>query len=338
MRKALITGISGQDGAYLALSLLRRNYEVWGTTRYPSRQAPQALTLLGIREQVELLPVDYTSIPSLACAVEAAQPDEVYNLAAQSSVAHSFEEPTDTGEVTALGVARLLQVLREFNPQARFYQASSSEMFGMARETPQSETTAFYPRSPYGAAKVYAHWMTVNYREAYGMFACNGILFNHESPLRPERFVTRKICQAVARIKLKLQNELVLGNLDVVRDWGFAGDYVEAMILMLQQETPSDYIIATGETHSLRDFVAGAFEYVGLNYLDWVRIDPAFFRPAEVNLVVGDSTKARTQLQWKPRLGFQQLVAFLMEAELKRAHNQEHLVEYFPNSISTLSP
>ncbi|HEX8465422.1 MAG TPA: GDP-mannose 4,6-dehydratase [Abditibacterium sp.] len=330
MKKAFITGVGGQDGAYLARALLLRGYEVWGTTRYPVRQPSEPLVRLGIANQVKLLPVDFTSIPSLACAVGAAHPDEVYNLAAQSSVAASFVEPTDTGEVTALGVARLLQALREVNPQARFYQASSSEMFGMVRETPQVETTAFYPRSPYGAAKVYAHWMTVNYRESYDMFACSGILFNHESPLRPERFVTRKICQAVARIKLGQQSELTLGNLDVVRDWGFAGDYVEAMIAMLQQDTPEDYIIATGETHSLREFVAGAFECQGLNYEDYVHIDPAFFRPAEVNLVVGDSTKARTQLKWKPRIDFPQLIAFLMDAEMRRARDEEHLVEYFP--------
>ena len=333
MKKALITGIGGQDGAYLARALLLRGYEVWGTTRYPVRQPSEPLVKLGISEQVKLLPVDFTSIASLACAVGAARPDEVYNLAAQSSVAASFAEPTDTGEVTALGVARLLQALREVNPLARFYQASSSEMFGMVRETPQTETTAFYPRSPYGTAKVYAHWMTVNYRESYGTFACSGILFNHESPLRPERFVTRKICQAVARIKLKQQSELVLGNLDVVRDWGFAGDYVEAMMAMLQQESAEDYIIATGLTHSLREFVAGAFECQGLDYEEFVRIDPAFFRPAEVNLVVGDSTKARTQLGWQPRVGFPQLIEFLMDAEMHRARDEDHLVHYFPDGF-----
>jgi GDPmannose 4,6-dehydratase len=330
MRRALITGINGQDGAYLAHLLLSRGYEVWGTTRYPATKQPEALRSLGIDSKVKILLVDYTSIASLACAISAAAPDEVYNLAAQSSVARSFDEPTDTGEVTALGVARLLQALREIHPEARFYQASSSEMFGLAREIPQTEETPFYPRSPYGAAKVYAHWMTVNYREAYKMYACNGILFNHESPLRPSNFVTRKICQSVARIKLGLETELALGNLDVVRDWGFAGDYVEAMYLMMQQESPSDFIIATGETHSLREFVEGAFEYVGLNYLDRVRIEPAFFRPAEVNLVAGNSTKAREQLRWHPCLGFKGLIAFLMDAELHRAVGEDHLVSYFP--------
>jgi GDPmannose 4,6-dehydratase len=330
MRKALITGINGQDGAYLAHLLLARGYEVWGTTRYPVNRQPETLRTLGIDSRIKILPVDYMSIASLACALEAARPDEIYNLAAQSSVAQSFAEPTFTGEITALGVARLLHALREIQPSARFYQASSSEMFGAASEIPQTEETAFYPRSPYGAAKVYAHLMTVNYREAYGIFACNGILFNHESPLRPATFVTRKICQAVARIKLGLQDELALGNLDVVRDWGFAGDYVEAMYLMLQQDSPRDFIIATGASHSLREFVAGAFEYVGLDYLDCIRIEPSLFRPAEVNLVQGNSAKARKILNWKPCLNFQQLIAFLMDAELHRARGEEHLVQYFP--------
>jgi GDPmannose 4,6-dehydratase len=329
MRRALITGINGQDGAYLAHLLISRGYEVWGTTRYPVAREPEALRTLGIEAQVKILPVDYTSIASLACAIGAAQPDEIYNLAAQSSVARSFDEPTDTGEVTALGVARILHALREVVPEARFYQASSSEMFGSALEMPQTEDTPFYPRSPYGAAKVYAHWMTVNYREAYGTYACSGILFNHESPLRPINFVTRKICQSVARIKLGLQEELALGNLDV-RDWGFAGDYVEAMYLMMQQEKPADFIIATGETHSLRQFVAGAFAYVGLDYLDCVRIDPALFRPAEVNIVSGNSAKAREQLNWHPCLNFEQLIAFMMDAELHRVAGNDHLVSYFP--------
>lgn len=330
MRRALITGINGQDGAYLAHLLLSRGYEVWGTTRYPVTREPEALRTLGIEPRVKILPVDYTSIASLACALGAAKPNEIYNLAAQSSVARSFDEPTDTGEVTGLGVARILHALREVVPEARFYQASSSEMFGNAREIPQTEDTAFYPRSPYGAAKVYAHWMTVNYREAYGTYACSGILFNHESPLRPTNFVTRKICQSVARIKLGLQEELALGNLDVVRDWGFAGDYVEAMYLMMQQEKPSDFIIATGETHSLREFVKGAFAYVGLDYLDCVRTDPSLFRPAEVNIVSGNSSKARDRLGWQPRLDFEQLIGFLMDAELHRAAGEDHLVTYFP--------
>ena len=333
MPNALITGINGQDGAYLAHLLVARGYQVWGTMRYESWRAAapsRALTALGVADKVSLLPVDFESVPSLACAISAAQPDEIYNLAAQSSVAASFAEPTQTGEVTALGVARLLEAVRSIKPDAKFYQASSSEMFGVARETPQTETTPFYPRSPYGVAKVYAHWMTVNSREAYDVFACNGILFNHESPLRPDKFVTSKICRGAARIKCGLQNELVLGDLDVSRDWGFAGDYVEAMFLMLQQEAPDDYIVATGEVHSLRDFVAGAFACVDLDYRDYVSTDAAFFRPTEVNVVVGDAAKARRALGWTPTLGFGQLVEFLVDAEMLRARERDADVRYFP--------
>lgn len=332
MPSALITGVTGQDGAYLAQLLLSKGYEVWGTVRHAALRLPGSLAPLGIAERVRLLPVDFESIPSLACAIQAASPDEVYNLAAQSSVARSFDEPTGTGEVTGLGVARLLHALRDVKPDARFYQASSSEMYGKARETPQTEETPFYPRSPYGAAKVYAHWMTVNYRESYNCHASCGILFNHESPLRPEQFVTRKVCQAVARIKLKQQNELVLGNLDVARDWGFAGDYVEAMWRMLQQDAPDDYVISTGETHSLRAFVEGAFASVDLDYRDWVRTDAAFFRPAEVNAVVGDNAKARAELGWQPRLNFEQLIAFLIEAEMLRARGEGERVRYLPDA------
>lgn len=333
-KRALITGITGQDGAYLSHYLLGLGYEVWGTTRYASWGHMGALETLGIAADVQVLPVDFESIPSLACAVQAAAPDEVYNLAAQSSVALSFEEPTQTGEVTGLGAARLLHALRQVKPDAHYYQASSSEVFGIAREVPQRETTPFYPRSPYGAAKSYAHWMTVNYRESYGIFACNGILFNHESPLRPEQFVTRKICAAAARIKMGMQSELTLGNIEVARDWGFAGDYVEAMHLMLQQSEADDFIIATGTTRLLRDFIDLAFSCVDLDYRDYIRTDMAFYRPAEVNAVVGDSSKAQAKLGWKPRVSFERLVEFLVEAELKRVQGQSDQINYFlPSSL-----
>ena len=334
MPNALITGINGQDGAYLAHLLIGRGYNVWGAMRYESWNAATpsaALSALGVADQISLLPVDFESVPSLACAISAAQPDEIYNLAAQSSVAESFKEPTQTGEVTALGVARLLEAIRSIKPDARFYQAGSSEMFGIARETPQTETTPFYPRSPYGVAKLYAHWMTVNSREAYDVFACNGILFNHESPLRPEKFVTRKICAGVARIKAGLENELVLGNLDVSRDWGFAGDYVAAMWAMMQATSPDDYIVATGEVQTLRNFVEGAFAYVDLDWQDYVRIDPAFFRPTEVNVVVGDPTKAREKLGWQPSMNFAGLVEFLMEAEMHRVSGRLDQIRYYPS-------
>ena len=333
MPNALITGINGQDGAYLAHLLIQRGYRVWGAMRYESWNAATpsgALTALGVADKVALLPVDFESVPSLACAISAARPDEIYNLAAQSSVAASFKEPTQTGEVTALGVARLLEAVRSIKPDAKFYQAGSSEMFGIARETPQTETTPFYPRSPYGVAKLYAHWMTVNSREAYDVFACNGILFNHESPLRPEKFVTRKICAGVARIKAGLEHELVLGNLDVSRDWGFAGDYVAAMWAMMQAPMPDDYIVATGEVQTLRSFVVGAFDCVDLDWEKYVRIDSAFFRPTEVNVVVGDATKAREKLGWQPSMNFAQLIEFLMEAEMHRVNGRDDLVRYYP--------
>ena len=345
MPSALITGITGQDGAYLSKLLLGKGYQVWGTvrsdtartgvTREVSAQrdglalAP-TLCALGIAEQVRLIGVDYGEINSLARAIDLAQPDEVYNLAAQSSVARSFEAPTETGEVTALGVARLLHALREVRPQARFYQASSSEMFGKARETPQTEATPFYPRSPYGAAKVYAHCMAVNYREAYGIHASCGILYNHESPLRGERFVTRKITSAAARIKAGLQDSLSLGDLDVWRDWGFAGDYVVAMHLMLQQDEPDDYIIATGRSSSLRDFVRLSFECVGLDFERYVRTDASLLRPSEVLEVAGDNAKAARQLGWKPTMSFEQLIAFLVEAEEKRVRGEESDIRYTP--------
>ncbi len=348
MPNALITGIRGQDGAYLAKLLLGKGYTVWGAVRLQSsstevsgeigRNERQELSLpsleaLGIADDIRLVKVDYMQIDSLARVLDISAPSEIYNLAAQSSVARSFEAPTETGEITGLGVARLLHAVRQVSPQSRFYQASSSEMFGIPRETPQNENTPFYPRSPYGAAKVYAHCMTINYREAFNLYACNGILFNHESPLRPEKFVTRKICSAVARIKKGLQQELVLGNIEIERDWGFAGDYVEAMHLMLQRDEAQDYIIATGETHALREFVELAFACVDLDYRDWIRTDPTLYRPAEVGAVVGDSGRAREQLGWSPKISFAQLVEFLVEVELKRVCGEEHLVNYFPASL-----
>jgi GDPmannose 4,6-dehydratase len=328
MPNALITGVTGQDGAYLAHFLLRKGYEVAGTTRAEGASSLGSLEALGIAGDVRLFPVDFGNTASLSTCVTAVMPDEIYHLAAQSSVAQSFHHPTLTGDITGLGTARLLQALRFVKPDARFYQASSSEMYGKVLETPQTETTPFYPRSPYGAAKVYAHCMTVNYREAYGCHASCGILFNHESPLRPEQFVTRKVTMGVARIKQGLQDSLSLGNLDVERDWGFVGDYVEAMWLMLQQDTPDDYIIATGRTHSLREFVKLAFAAVDLDYEEYVKIDPAFFRPAEVNTVVGDPSKARHQMGWQARMSFEELVQFLVDADLKRVAGDEKSIRY----------
>lgn len=341
MPNALITGVRGQDGAYLAKLLLDKGYVVWGAVRSHSASnraskslqeyvSSPSLEALGINDQVRLIDIDYTHEGSLAGAIDVVQPDEVYNLAAQSSVARSFESPIETAEATGLGAARFLHAIHKVSPGTRFYQASSSEMFGISRETPQNEDTPFHPLSPYGIAKVYAHLITVNYRDVFGLFACNGILFNHESPLRPEQFVTRKICSAVARIKMGLQRELMLGNIEVERDWGFAGDYVEAMYLMLQQEQANDYVIATGKTHSLKEFIATAFEYVGLDYRDWVRTDPALHRPSDVNAVVGDARRARERLGWQPKVSFQELVVFLVEAELRRVCGENHLIHYFP--------
>ncbi len=341
MPAALITGITGQDGAYLSKYLLELGYEVWGTVRGDASRtgitreiAPPTETsaprVLGVADRIRWISIDYLEMNSLARALDLAAPDEVYNLAAQSSVARSFDEPTATGEVTALSVARLLHALREVKPDARFFQASSSEMFGKARETPQNENTPFYPRSPYGVAKVYAHWMAVNYREAYNLHASCGILFNHESPLRPPAFVTRKITQGAARIACGQQQTLELGNLDVQRDWGFAGDYVRAMHQMLQQDEPDDYILATGRTHSLRHWVKLAFEAVGLDYEKYVRINPKYLRPAEVETVNGNPQKALDKLGWQPTMDFENLIAFLVEADLKRARGEEESVRYLP--------
>lgn len=321
-KTALITGITGQDGAYLARFLLSKGYKVYGAFRRSSVLNLERLDYLGIREQVELVPLDLLDTGNIIRVLETTQPDEVYNLAAQSFVAVSFEQPVVTGEITGLGAVRILEAIRTVNPKIKFYQASSSEMFGKAQSVPQNEKTPFYPRSPYAAAKLYAHWMTVNYRESYGLFACSGILFNHESELRGIEFVTRKITDAVARIKYGLEKTLRLGNLQAKRDWGYAPEYVEAMWLMLQQPEPDDYVIATGETHSVREFVAEAFAYVGLDWRDYVVEDPALKRPADVELLVGDASKARQKLGWRPRTAFKDLVRLMVEADLKRVAAQ----------------
>lgn len=321
-KMALITGITGQDGAYLARFLLSKGYNVYGAFRRSSVINLERLEHLGVQDNIELVPLDLLDLGNIIRVLEKTQPDEVYNLAAQSFVAVSFEQPVVTAEITGLGAVRVLEGIRTVNPRIRFYQASSSEMFGKAQAVPQNEKTLFYPRSPYAAAKLYAHWMTVNYRESYGIFACSGILFNHESELRGLEFVTRKITDGVARIKHGLQKELRLGNLEAKRDWGYAPEYVEAMWLMLQQGEPDDYVIATGETHSVKEFAQEAFAYVGLNWRDYVIEDPAHLRPADVDFLVGDATKARQKLGWQPRTTFKDLVRLMVEADLKRIGNQ----------------
>ncbi|HZG84925.1 GDP-mannose 4,6-dehydratase [Paenibacillus sp.] len=316
MKKALITGITGQDGSYLAEFLLEKGYKVYGLRRRTS--TPNFENIEHIKDEIEWLSGDLTDLSSLIFAVSISQPDEVYNLAAQSFVETSWPQPLFTGHATALGVTNMLEAVRIVKPDARFYQASSSEMFGKVVEIPQKESTPFYPRSPYGVAKVYGHWITVNYRESFNMYACSGILFNHESPRRGLEFVTRKVTNAVARIKLGLQNELRMGNLDAKRDWGFAGDYVKAMWLMLQQDQPDDFVISTGETHTVRELLEVAFSYVGLNYEDYVVIDPKFFRPAEVDLLLGDCTKAKDKLGWQLDVGFEDLIHMMVDADLDR--------------------
>jgi GDPmannose 4,6-dehydratase len=316
MPTALITGITGQDGSYLAELLLGKGYKVVGVVRRSSTTPYERIAHLV--DDIELVSADLLDQTSLTDAVGEFQPDEIYNLAAQSFVQTSWNQPVLTGEFTALGVTRMLEAMKKAAPKARFYQASSSEMFGKVVESPQRETTPFYPRSPYGVAKVYGHWITVNYRESFGMYAVSGILFNHESPRRGLEFVTRKVTDAVARIKLGFQSEVRLGNLDARRDWGFAGDYVEAMWLMLQQAAPDDYVIGTGHTCSVRDLCQTAFSAVGLDYRDYVVQDPRFFRPAEVDLLVADATKARQTLGWEPKVTFEQLVGMMVEADLER--------------------
>lgn len=319
--RALITGITGQDGSYLADLLLSKGYEVYGLTRRSSR--PSLERIAHLEGRLKLLDGDMLDSASLHEVLEESRPDEIYNLAAQSFVRASWNQPVHTAEVTAIGATRLLDAMRQIAPKARFYQASSSEMFGKVQAVPQREDTPFYPRSPYGVAKVYGHWITINYRESYGLFAVSGILFNHESPRRGLEFVTRKITDAVARIKLGRQTELLLGNLDSKRDWGFAGDYVEAMWLMLQQETPEDFVIATGETHTVRDFCEAAFQAVGLDWQKFVKQDARFLRPAEVDLLVGDASLARERLGWRPKVSFEGLVAMMVEADLHRVANEQ---------------
>lgn len=316
MKKALITGITGQDGSYLAEWLLAQGYQVTGMVRRASTETFDRIA--HFKDRITLRQADLLDQFSLVKLLDEVQPDEIYNLAAMSFVPTSWTQPVLTGEFTALGVTKLLEALRMVCPKARFYQASSSEMFGKVLETPQTETTPFYPRSPYGVAKVYGHFITVNYRESYNLFALSGILFNHESPRRGKEFVTRKITDGVARIKLGLQKELRMGNLDAKRDWGFAGDYVRAMWLMLQQDAADDYVVASGRTHSVRDFLQIAFGHVGLNYEDYVVIDPEFIRPAEVELLLGNPAKARAKLGWQPEVSFEQLVVRMVEADLDR--------------------
>ena len=314
-KTALITGVTGQDGSYLADFLLETGYRVVGMVRRTSTINFDRIR--HIQDRIDLAQGDLLDQSSIMEIVREYAPDEVYNLAAQSFVPTSWTQPVLTGEFTALGVTRMLEAIRHVKPDARFYQASSSEMFGKVAEVPQRESTPFYPRSPYGVAKVYGHWITVNYRESYNLFACSGILFNHESPRRGLEFVTHKVTHAAARIKLGLQKELHLGNLDARRDWGFAGDYVRAMWLMLQQDQPDDYVIATGETHSVRELCDVAFRHLGLNWQDHVVVDPKFYRPAEVDLLIGDPSKAGKKLGWEPKVGFQELVTMMVDSDMQ---------------------
>lgn len=314
-RVALITGITGQDGSYLAEFLLEKKYRVYGLVRRSSTINFERINHL--QDLVELIPGDLLDESSLITALQKAEPNEVYNLAAQSFVPTSWSQPVLTGEFTALGVTRMLEAVRVVNPAIRFYQASSSEMFGMVEESPQTEATRFYPRSPYGIAKLYGHWITVNARESYGLYACSGILFNHESPRRGVEFVSRRVSYNVARLKLGLQQKLKMGNLDAERDWGFAGDYVRAMWLMLQQEKPEDYVVATGQTNSVRRLLEIAFAHVGLDYRQYVEIDPELLRPAEVHHLRGNSAKARLKLGWEPRVGFEKLIEMMVDSDLE---------------------
>ena len=328
MKKAFITGITGQDGSYLAELLIEKGYEVWGLMRRSSSFNTGRIDHLRPDTHNPDLKLAYGNLTDsgrLAAILKEVQPDEVYNLGAQSHVKVSFDEPEYTSNVNALGSLRLMDAIRSIDKPVKFYQASSSEMYGKVKEVPQTETTPFHPRSPYGCSKVYSYWQTVNYREAYGMFACNGILFNHESPRRGESFVTRKITRAAARIRLGLQNKLYLGNLDSKRDWGYAKDYVKAMWLMLQQDQPDDYVISTGETHSVREFLDEVFGYLDLNWQDYVEVDPRYFRPAEVDLLLGDASKAKSILNWEPKVTFQQLARIMAEADLEDAKSEKML-------------
>ncbi|MFF2290459.1 GDP-mannose 4,6-dehydratase [Peribacillus butanolivorans] len=322
MKRALITGITGQDGAYLAQFLLNKGYKVYGLMARRSTSTTWRLEFLGIENEVDLIEGDVTDLSSLIRALKISEANEVYNLAAQSFVGTSWDQPILTAEVTGVGVVNLLEAIRLTDPSAKFYQASTSEMFGLIQDEKQSESTPFYPRSPYGVAKLYGHWITINYRESFNIHASCGILFNHESPLRGIEFVTRKVTDAVARIKLGLQEELHLGNIDAKRDWGFAGDYVEAMWLMLQQENADDYVIATGETTTVRDMCKIAFEYVDLKYEEYVVIDPKFYRPAEVEVLLGNPAKAQEELNWKATTSLKQLIQMMVEADLKRVKKE----------------
>jgi len=327
-KKALITGITGQDGSYLAELLLEKGYEVHGIIRRASTFNTSRINHIYTDPHVNGVKFflhygDISDSTNLMRLLYKLQPDEIYHLAAQSHVRVSFDIPEYTGDVTGIGTVRILEAIRETGVKTKFYQASSSEMFGMAREIPQKETTPFYPRSPYGCAKVYAYWITVNYRESYGTYACNGILFNHESPRRGETFVTRKVTRAAARIKAGLENSLYLGNLDAKRDWGYAKEYVEAMWLMLQQDKPDDFVIATGETHTVRELVEEAFSYAGLDWQKYIKVDPRYYRPAEVDHLIGDATKARKMLGWKPRTTFKELIRLMVDADIELV-NKEH--------------
>ena len=313
-KRALITGITGQDGSYLAELLLEKDYEVCGIVRRTS--SPNTQRIAHLLDRITLAPADLTDLASLCRVMDKFQPDEIYNLAAMSFVPTSWQEPIMTAEQTGVSVTKMLESLRLTCPKARFYQASSSEMFGKVQAVPQSESTPLYPRSPYAVAKVYGHYLTINYRESYDLYACSGILFNHESPRRGHEFVTRKITDGVVRIKLGLSKELRLGNLEAKRDWGYAGDYVRAMWLMLQQEQAEDYVVGTGETHSVREFVQIAFGHVGLKWEDYVVIDPKFYRPAEVDLLLSDPSKARDQLNWEAEVSFEQLVTMMVDSDL----------------------
>ncbi len=332
MKKALVTGITGQDGSYLAELLLGKGYEVWGIIRRSSSFHTGRIDHLykdpHEKSRLRLLYGDLTDGGNLSAIVNEIQPDEIYNLAAQSHVKVSFDMPIYTVNTDALGTLRLLEALRGMKRPAKFYQASSSEMYGKVIETPQNEKTPFYPRSPYACAKAYSFWQTVNYREAYEFFACNGILFNHESPRRGETFVTRKITRAATRIKLGLQNKLYLGNLDARRDWGYAGDYVEAMWLILQQEKSDDYVIATGESHSVREFLDEVFGYIGLDWHEYVEVDPKYFRPSEVDFLQGDPAKAERVLGWKPKVTFRKLAKLITDADMKLAEQEKMLAEH----------
>lgn len=313
--KALITGITGQDGSYLAELLLSKGYEVYGMVRRSSTESFERIN--HIIDKIQLKQADLLDQLSIIELVQKIKPDEIYNLAAQSFVPTSWNQPVLTGEFTALGVTRMLEAIRLIDPKIKFYQASSSEMFGKVRETPQNENTPFYPRSPYGVAKAYGHFITINYRDSYGIFTCSGILFNHESPRRGKEFVTRKISDAAARIKLGLQDKLFLGNLDAKRDWGFAGDYVEAMWMMMQQKEAQDFVVGTGHTHSVGDFVKIAFEHLGLDFKKYVEIDKSLIRPAEVDMLIADNSKAKKILGWEPKIRFDELVKMMVDSDLK---------------------